>query len=109
MNNERIQLLLRFIEEEPNEPFNVYALAMEFLTNQPEQARLYFEQLLTEHPNYLPTYYHAAALFAELEDRDKAAAIYEKGIDLAQKQNNQKTLLELKRARQAFEDDDDDW
>ncbi len=109
MNNERIQELIRFAEDEPNDPFNVYALAMEFLTGQPEQARIYFDQLLDNHPNYLPTYYHAAALYADLDKRDKAADLYEKGITLAQVQNNEKALLELQRAQQAFEDDEDEW
>jgi Tfp pilus assembly protein PilF len=109
MNNERIQQLIRFVQEEPNDPFNVYALAMEYLNEQPKQARQYFDQLLAEQPDYLPTYYHAAALYAELDERDKAAHLYDKGIALAQAQNNAKTLLELKRAQQAFEEDDDDW
>jgi Tfp pilus assembly protein PilF len=109
MNNDRIQQLIQFIEEEPGEPFNVYALAMEYMNSQPEQARLYFDQLLTQHPDYLPTYYHAAALYTDLDERDKAADLYEKGIALAQAQRNEKTLQELQRAQQAFEDDEDEW
>lgn len=109
MNTERIQQLIQFVQEEPSEPFNVYALAMEYLNSQPEQAKIYFDQLLTEYPDYLPTYYHAAALYAELDERDQAAELYEKGIKLAQAQTNQKTLLELQRAQQAFEDDEDEW
>ena len=109
MNQERIDQLSQFLQEEPGNPFNVYALAMEYVDSRPEQARVYFDQLLAEHPDYLPTYYHAAALNADLEDRDKAAALYEKGIALAQAQMNQKTLQELQRAQQAFEDDEDEW
>lgn len=107
MSNERIQQLIRFVQEEPDEPFNVYALAMEFMKDQPEQARLYFDQLLVRFPDYLPTYYQAAALYAERDERGKAAELYEKGIGLAQTQANQKALLELKRAQQAFMDDDE--
>lgn len=109
MNNQRIQQLIRFVQEEPGEPFNVYALAMEYLDGQPEQARAYFDQLLTDHPDYLPTYYHAAALFAGTDQRDRAAELYERGIALARTQNNQKTLQELQRAQRAFEDDEDEW
>ncbi|QJW90613.1 tetratricopeptide repeat protein [Spirosoma taeanense] len=109
MNNERIQQLIRFVQEEPGEPFNVYALAMEYMSSQPAQARQYFDQLLTEHPDYLPTYYHAAALYADADQRDRAAELYEKGIALARAQNNQKTLQELQRAQQAFDDDEDEW
>ncbi|GAB4037253.1 tetratricopeptide repeat protein [Spirosoma gilvum] len=109
MNDIRIEQLKQFIAEEPDEPFNVYALAMEYLNDRPDEARVYFDQLLANHPEYLPTYYHAAALYAERDERDYAAELYEKGIALAQKQQNQKALQELKRAQQAFEDDDDDW
>ena len=109
MNNDRIQQLIRFVQEEPGDPFNVYALAMEFINGKPEQAKPYFDQLLSSHPEYLPTYYHAAALYADLGDRDTAANLYEKGIALARAQNNSKTLLELQRAQQAFEEDAEDW
>lgn len=109
MNNDRIQQLIRFVQEEPGDPFNVYALAMEFVNGQPEQARPYFDQLLTDHPDYLPTYYHAAALYADLDERGRAGELYAKGIELARAQNNQRTLLELQRAQQAFEDDGEDW
>lgn len=105
MNNDRIQQLIRFVQEEPHDPFNVYALAMEYMTNQPERARAYFDQLLTEHPTYLATYYHAAALYAEQGNTDRATELYEQGMALAKAQNNQKTLLELQRAKQAMEDD----
>lgn len=109
MNNDRIQQLIRFVQEEPEDPFNVYALAMEYVSGQPHQAKVYFDQLLAQHPAYLPTYYHAAALYANLDERDRAAELYETGIALARAQNNQKTLSELQRAQQAFEDDDDEW
>ena len=109
MNQERIDQLTQFVQEEPGNPFNVYGLAMEFMDSQPKQARVYFDQLLAEHPDYLPTYYHAAALYTNLDERDKAAELYEKGIALAQAQRNEKTLQELQRAQQAFEDDEDEW
>ncbi|GAB2544790.1 tetratricopeptide repeat protein [Spirosoma aerophilum] len=109
MNNDRIQQLIRFVQEEPNDPFNIYALAMEYITGQPEQAKTYFDQLLLQFPDYLPTYYHAAAVYAELDERERSTELYEKGIELAKAQGKQKTLLELQRAKQSFEEDDDEW
>ena len=107
MNIERVNLLTQFLAEEPNNPFNLYALAMEYRTANPEMTQFYFDQLLTQHPDYLPTYYHAASLYAELNERHKATDLYEKGIRLAQTQQNQKTLLELQRAKRAFEDEEE--
>ena len=45
-----------FYEEDPSDPFNLYALAMEYLkTDTAESGRL-FEILLHDHSYYLPTY-----------------------------------------------------
>jgi len=107
MNNERVQQLLQFVQDEPDEPFNVYGLAMEYLTENPGQAQHYFEKLLKEYPQYLPTYYHAAQLYADLGDRGKATMYYDFGLQLAHEQGNQKTFDELQRAYRAFQDDDE--
>ena len=55
MNNDRIQQLIRFVQEEPGDPFNVYALAMEYVADEPRQAMACFDDLLTRFPDYLPT------------------------------------------------------
>ncbi|GAB3921549.1 tetratricopeptide repeat protein [Larkinella terrae] len=109
MNNNRIQLLRQFIEEQPDDPFNVYALAMEYRNEQPAESWKCLKKLLDEHPTYLPTYYQAADLCTELNNRSEAEAIYQRGIELAREQKNEKALLELNRAYRAFQDDDDEW
>lgn len=103
MNEARIDLLKSYIAEEPNEPFNYYALACEYLNGKEEEALQLFEQLLTHFPDYLATYYQAAQLLQEFEEEERALAIYEKGIEVAQAQNNLKTLNELKTAKQNLE------
>jgi predicted Zn-dependent protease len=103
MNTARIQQLLAFVQEEPNEPFNVYALALEYLNDTPAESLRYFTQLLDNHPDYLPTYYHAAQLCADLGDDDRARSLYEQGIALSQKQGNAKTERELRSALQNLE------
>ena len=62
----RIEMLKSFAEEEPDNPFNIYALALEFIEVDPIQATFHFKKLLGEFPEYLPTYFHAAAFFADL-------------------------------------------
>jgi predicted Zn-dependent protease len=109
MNNNRIQQLLSFVAEQPDDPFNVYALAMEYRDEQPAQALYYLEKLLEQHPTYLATYYHAAALFAERNDRSNAETVYRRGIELARAQKNEKTFQELNRAYRGFLDDDDEY
>jgi tetratricopeptide (TPR) repeat protein len=105
MNSNRLILLHEFYDEDPSDPFNVYALALEYLNIDDDKARFYFDQLLTKHPNYLPTYYHAAAFFVATEQIDRAEFVYQTGMKLAQHQQNIKTLQELQRAYQMFLDE----
>lgn len=98
MNSERIKTLEQWIKEDPHDPFNKYGLAMELSQLQPERAAALFEELLTSHADYLPTYYIASHFYADQGDQSKAIKILENGIVLARKQNNEKTLRELSSA-----------
>lgn len=107
MTTNRLTLLHEFYEEDPNDPFNGYALALEYLNQKPEMAQLYFDQLLTNHSHYLPTYYHAAALCIELDQPQRAQILYKKGMELAQMQQQTKTFQELQRALRTLEDENE--
>ncbi|MGK7393600.1 MAG: tetratricopeptide repeat protein [Candidatus Cyclobacteriaceae bacterium M3_2C_046] len=98
MNQKRIDQLLKYLEENPNDPFLKYGLAMEYKDHNSAKALSYLEQLLNQHPDYLPAYYHAAELYAELDQRSTAESIYQAGIALAKKQNDHHTLQELNNA-----------
>ena len=100
--NPRLNQLLEFYKEDPHDPFNVYALAMEYLGNEPNQALIYLELLIKDHPDYLPTYYQLAGLYVDLGFEDKAKITYEIGIEKAIIANKTHTLSELKRAYQNF-------
>lgn len=105
MQEERLKILLEYLEEEPDEPFNIYGVAMEYMNNNPTKALTYLEKLLNEHPEYVPTYYHAAALYFEMEQFDKAEEVYKKGIEIAHHKQNMKAYDELKRAYRMFLDE----
>ncbi|WP_439583369.1 tetratricopeptide repeat protein [Dyadobacter bucti] len=108
MSNSILPSLLAFYEEDPGDPFNVYALAIEYTKSDPVKAAEFFEILLEAHPEYLPTYYHAGAFFSLQEDVKKAEEIYQKGLALALLQKNTKTHQELLRAYNGFLDEFDD-
>jgi tetratricopeptide (TPR) repeat protein len=108
MQAERIKFLLEQIELDPEDPFNLYALAIEYKDSQQNKAIQYFEKLLKEFPNYLPTYYHAAALLFETNQNKAAENTYLKGIKLAEKLKKEKALKELKSAYQMFLDEIDE-
>ena len=108
MDSGLLQNLLAFYEEDPNDPFNIYALAIEYLKSDLAKSEHFFDLLLTSYPEYLPTYYHAAAFFAGEDNLEKAEQIYIKGIALALNQRNTKTHQELLRAYRSFLDDLED-
>ena len=98
----RVEMLKIFAEQEPDNPFNWYALALEYQDSDPDDAAIYFNKLLTEYMVYLPTYFHAAAFFSELGEIQKAKEIFENGIRLAEDQKDEKTLKGLKNSYQNF-------
>jgi len=109
MKSSFLEKLLLFYEEDPGDPFNIYALALEYQKFDPLKAAEFFEMLLQKHPEYLPTYYHAAIFFANLDELEKADIIYKKGIKLAEESGNIKTHGELQRAYRMFLDDQEEW
>ena len=108
MKNSLLENLIAFYEEDPNDPFNIYALALEYQKSDGGKAELYFDILLDQHPEYLATYYSAGAFFSALEKNEKAEIIYQKGIDLALNIKNTKTHQELLRAYRSFLDELED-
>ena len=98
MTTHRIEQLKQYYEEDPQDPFNIYALALEYLNMDVAKAGPLFEKLLTEHKEYLPTYYHAAKFYQERGQMEKAAEVFEEGISLARRMNDQKAMRELKSA-----------
>lgn len=94
----RIEQLNQFIAEDPSDEFPRYALALEYLSIEPAQAKREFDALLSRFPDYLPTYYPAAHLLIELGDDGGAEQLFANGIALASRQGNKKTEMELKTA-----------
>ena len=105
MQEERLKILFDYLEEDPHDPFNIYAVAMEYINKDNEKALFYLEKLLVEHPDYIPTYYHAAALYFEKGDFENAEQTYIIGIAKAHQKSNQRSYDELKRAYRMFLDE----
>jgi tetratricopeptide (TPR) repeat protein len=98
MNHSRIDLLEKCIEEDPSDPFNYYALALEYQQTNPGKASLLFNELLIHHADYLPVYYTAGTFYADLADEAKALEILKRGVALAQKKSDTKAFRELQSA-----------
>lgn len=102
MSTERLKLLHQFYEEDPADPFNSYALALEYLNVDPDKSLAFFDILLKEHAEYLPTYYHAARFFQDRGEKERAIHAYERGISLARSVGDSKALRELRSAYDEF-------
>lgn len=100
MNNLRISTLESYIKEDPADPFNYYALALEYVKEDASKAERIFDELLVNHPDYLPTYYSAGTFHAECQNNEKAESILRRGIALAKKLEESKALRELQNALQ---------
>jgi len=98
MNKKRLKHLLEFYKEDPNDPFNIYALANEYKVHDHQQALHYFELLVNNHEHYVATYYHLGHLYINLGMESKAKATFEKGIEVATQQGDALALRELKSA-----------
>ena len=96
----RIQQLEQFVNEDPTDPFNLYALALEYQKIDADKAIDIFNRLVDEHANYIPTYYHLGKLYQESAEKEKALRVFDQGIEAASIQNDLKALRELKVARQ---------
>jgi len=94
----RIAQLEEFLREDPDDDFNLYALALEYLKSDQLKAHDLFSNLLRKSPGYLPTYYPFAHLLIELQQATKAEEIFEQGIELARRSGDSKTLKELTNA-----------
>jgi tetratricopeptide (TPR) repeat protein len=108
MQAQRIKFLQDEIENFPEDPFNFYALAMEYRSSGNPDAAGLFEKLLQDFPNYLPTYYQAATYFFEAEQYARAETVFQAGIALAGTQGNEKALKELNGSYSLFKSETED-
>jgi len=95
---DRISQLESFIKEDPGDPFNHYALALEYLKTDPARAYEQFEWLLKQHPDYLPTYYPLAHLLIDMRRPERGEEVFKLGIEKARVLKDVKTLRELQAA-----------
>lgn len=97
--NNHIAKLAGYLRANPDDIFSKFALALELLkVNEVSKARILFESVLEQDPGYLGVYYHLGRLYEQIGLFSDAKKIYETGIILAGKQNNEKTRIELTEA-----------
>jgi tetratricopeptide (TPR) repeat protein len=99
-DNPRITQLFKLIEQQGADAFSCYALAMEYRKSEAFLDSIsWLHKTLEIDADYLAVYYQLASLYTACNDIKNALSTYDKGIILAEKKKDFKTLAELKNAR----------
>ena len=96
---DRLAILLDMEREKPIDPFLKFALAMEYHSQGNEaETRSFFNRLVNEFPDYVPTYYQFGKLEEESGNNEAARMLFLTGIEKAKAENDAKTMRELQQA-----------
>jgi tetratricopeptide (TPR) repeat protein len=109
MTNSRLMQLLEYLDEDPNDSFTIYAIAMEYSKTDEKKALEYYNKLLNANANYVATYYHAGKLHEKMGNKKEAEGIYKKGMEISKNLKNIHAFSELQSAyNQLLELEDED-
>lgn len=93
----RLASLLEMLADDPDSAFLRYGVAMQLKgLGQREAALSEFQRLLREAANYVPAYYHHAALLGELGRESDALDVARAGVARAEAQGNAHAAAELR-------------
>lgn len=107
MEQDRQALIHQMLKTNPDDPFLIYAAALEYRKQNDNESTLnMFKKLVDEHPEYLATYYQIGKLYEEMGKLEASISFYKKGREVAKKQNDLKTLSELSEALMILDEDD---
>lgn len=97
--SERMEKLKEFLKASPGDNFVQHALALEYIKLGDEAAaRDLFENILTNNPDYIGSYYHLGKLLERTGQTNLAISWYEKGMAQAKKAGDQHAYNELQAA-----------
>jgi uncharacterized protein HemY len=99
----RLDQLLEFARQQPDDPFNIYAVGIEYLKLDSSKAIQFFQTLVKDHPAYVPTYYTFGKLLQQEKDFIRAKEIFTTGIVKAGEVKDMKAVGELKNALSELE------
>lgn len=100
MSTSRLELIQQMLAQKPNDTFLLYGLANEYKNaNHLAKAIEIYGQLLEGNPDYVAAYYHCGQAHEKAGNEEAAAAIYEKGMEVARRLGDAHALSELQAAR----------
>ena len=84
MSDSRVIALQSMVDEDPDDPFGRYALAMEYIKVEDDGlAADQFDEVIRRTPDYVPVYYQKARLLIKHEEPEAASGVIRLGIDAA--------------------------
>ncbi|MBA4198196.1 MAG: hypothetical protein C0459_11650 [Chitinophaga sp.] len=95
----RIEKIKEFLQQNPKDNFLRHALALEYIKEGNDtEARILFEDILKDSPDYIGSYYHLAKLLERLNETQAAITCYEKGMEQAKAAKDNHAYNELQAA-----------
>lgn len=102
----RLEQLLNFYEENPDDAFVRYCIALEKVkTGEQDEGLKWYNDLIDDHPDYIATYYHLGKLHEEMGNQELAVEIYAEGLKVAQRIGDNHAYSELMNARNELVND----
>jgi len=99
----RIEILSGFLQQDPNDSFSRYALALEYVkAGRTDDARREFETVLEKDPSYVATYYQLGGFYRSQGLKHEAEKTYRTGIAVASKAGDSHTQSELEGALESL-------
>jgi len=106
MSESRLEALRRFLEEDPNDSFTRYALAMEYVSmNDIASATHQLQMLLGEDPEYVPAYHQLGIIFSRSKRRAESKKLFLDGIEAATRTGDTHARQEMQEALDELEDE----
>ncbi len=104
MTESKLDILRRFVADEPGEPFNHYSLALEYVNlKQYPEAIAKFEETLQIDPDYVPAYQQLGLLYGQLGKVGEAMATLAMGIAAAHRKGDYHAEQEMQDAMEEME------
>jgi Tfp pilus assembly protein PilF len=105
-NKQNIRRLAGFLQNNPNDIFTKFALALELLkAGEGIKAKVLFESVLKQDPEYVGVYYHLGKLYQNTGRIEDAERLFKKGIEMADKQGKSRSKSELQEALETLIDE----
>lgn len=92
----RLQQLRDLLQDDPNDPFLNYGIAMELLSIGDDAGAVHeFRELTRKDPNYVPSYLMLGQTLQRLGRIDEAVAVLRDGTAVAKRVGNEHALSEM--------------